>query len=575
MSREKAWWKSAVFYQIYPRSFADGNGDGMGDFTGMIRKLDYLKDLGVDAVWLSPHYPSPYVDCGYDISDYTGIASEYGTMDDFKLFLEGLHQRGMYLILDLVLNHTSDQHPWFIESRSSLENPKRDWYVWKRGAQGKEPNNWYSTFGGSAWTLDEKSGEYYYHFFFKEQPDLNWKNPEVKKAMFDAVRFWLDLGVDGFRLDAIGTIFEDERYLNQPEPMTLQELIEQQYLNRQQNKVDLISAQSWEKMFQYQHDLPEVHELMKELRQVIDEYDHRVLVGESEELSFYGNGEDELHLVFNFPLMKKGKIDADLVRKNQKERLSGMPRQGWPCNTFGNHDSPRMINQFGDGEHNELIARLNLMLLLTMRGTPFLYNGEEIGMSDHTFENIDDFRDPLSRDYALMCQKLSGLSLEKATRLGSDQGRDKCRTPMQWSAAANGGFCPETVRPWLPMNPEYQKGINVADEVNNADSLWHFYRRLLHLRKNFSALQTGRYKEINSRARDLMIFERALRGERLWTFLNFSGDQIILERTAFASYEFQLLIEGIPGQWNDNSQTISIAPYGCAIVETANKKQPQ
>ena len=226
MKNNAKWWQSAVFYQIYPRSFADGNGDGIGDFKGMIEKLDYLQTLGIDAIWLSPHFPSPYVDCGYDVSDYRGVAPEYGTLDDFKEFLNGAHKRGIRVVLDLVLNHTSDQHAWFKESRKDKTNPKRDWYIWKSTTNGEPPNNWYSTFGGSAWELDPATNEYYYHYFFKEQPDLNWKNPAVWEAMFDEARFWLDMGVDGFRLDAVGTIFEDERYENRPETMTQEALIQ-------------------------------------------------------------------------------------------------------------------------------------------------------------------------------------------------------------------------------------------------------------------------------------------------------------------------------------------------------------
>jgi len=308
------WWQKAVFYQIYPRSFADGNGDGIGDFQGMISRLDYLKELGIDAIWLSPYYPSPNFDCGYDISDYVGVAEEYGTLDDFQEFLDGAHARGMRVILDMVLNHTSDQHAWFQESRSSRDNPKRDWYIWRDGKDGAPPNNWYSPFGGSAWEWDETTGQYYYHFFFKEQPDLNWRNPEVKAAMFEAVRFWLDRGVDGFRLDAIGTIYEDVNLPDHPVPMTGVEL--RRELDRAitpERREELMRL--WTAMEQYQVEQPGMHELMQELRSVIDEYDARMLIGEDENLAYLGDGSNELHLVFNFPLMRTERLTPAWIRR--------------------------------------------------------------------------------------------------------------------------------------------------------------------------------------------------------------------------------------------------------------------
>ena len=567
MEKNYEWWQSAVFYQIYPRSFADGNGDGLGDFQGMLEKLDYLKDLGIDAIWLSPHYPSPFIDCGYDVADYEGVAPEYGDLKAFKTFLDGLHQRGMYLILDLVLNHTSDKHPWFIESQSSLDNPKRDWYIWKKGKEGKAPTNWYSTFGGSAWELDKKTGEYYYHFFFKEQPDLNWNNPEVKKAMFEAVRFWLDMGVDGFRLDAVGTIFEDEHYFDHPEKRTMEELIQEELSIKNIENKDITLSTVWEKMFQYQHDLPGVHDLMKELRLVVNEYDHRVLVGETDELSFYGSGNDELNLIFNFPLMKTPKITAAHVKANQKDRLSRMPENAWPCNTLGNHDSSRMYNCFGDGRHNSLQARLNLTLIMTMRGTPFLYYGEEIGMSDYLISEVKAFRDPLSLEYAQIMKELQGMSEKEATQFGAERGRDKCRTPMQWSGAENAGFCPQGISPWLPINPDYKRGVNVAEEMNNPNSLWHYYQKLIHLRKNSPVLQLGSYREIPGTPKDLAAYEREYAGKKLTIFLNFGEQSLVIDRAFIQAQEYRLLLEGMTNQWRQQEQSIEIGPFGCAIIE--------
>jgi alpha-glucosidase len=569
MISKNKWWQSAVFYQIYPRSFADGNGDGMGDFTGMVEKLDYLQNLGVDAVWLSPHYPSPFIDCGYDISDYEDVAPEYGDLKVFKRFLNGLHQRGMHLILDLVLNHTSDKHPWFLESRSSLDNPKRDWYIWKKGKDGKPPTNWYSTFWGSAWELDPATQEYYYHFFFKEQPDLNWNNPEVKAAMFNAVRFWLDMGVDGFRLDAVGTIFEDEHYFDHPEKSTHEELIRLE-LSIKNLEEQSIVTKTWEKMFQYQHDMPGVHGLMRELRKVLDEYDQRVLVGETDDIAFYGNGDDELNLVFNFPLMREAPLKASQIRANQTERLTKIPTGGWPCNTLGNHDSSRIYSRFGDGTHNSLQARLNLTLMLTLKGTPFLYNGEEIGMTDYLINDSRLFRDPLSLEYARIIQQLEGLSEKEAVHIGAEKGRDKCRTPMQWAESANAGFCPQGVTPWLPVNPDFKHGVNVAAEMIDPNSLWNYYRNLLQIRQHSAALLSGDYHEIKGLPNEVFGFSRTSVDKTLIVLLNFSAAVQNIERTALGAPVYQIVIEGGTNQWVDGAKTASLQPYGCVILEPQN-----
>ena len=363
------WWKKAVFYQIYPRSFADSSGDGIGDLPGIIEKVPYLNDLGVDAIWLSPIYPSPLWDCGYDITDYLGVAPEYGTLDNFQRLLEELHQRGMRLILDLVLNHTSDQHPWFLESRSSVDNPKRDWYIWHDGKNGGAPNNWYSTFGGSAWELDPTTGQYFYHFFFKEQPDLNWRNEEVRQAMFAVMRTWMEMGVDGFRLDAIGTIFEDPALPNQQSPITQAEIY-RMTRTADSEPERLAAVRASKVMFEHQVDREEIHALMRDLRGVVNEYPGRVLVGETDLIDYYGNGEDELHLVFNFPLMRTERLSTEWVRANQAIRLSRLPARAWPCNTLGNHNSPRVYSHFGDGIHDQAIARTSLALMLTSEGNP-------------------------------------------------------------------------------------------------------------------------------------------------------------------------------------------------------------
>ncbi|MDY6875774.1 MAG: alpha-glucosidase [Chloroflexota bacterium] len=505
--QELEWWQKAVFYQIYPRSFADGNGDGIGDFHGMIDRLDYLRDLGVDALWLSPHYPSPIFDCGYDIAGYTAVAPEYGTLDDFERFLEGAHRRSIRVILDLVLNHTSDQHPWFIESRSSRDNPRRDWYIWRDGKNGGPPNNWYSGFGDSAWEHDPITGQYYYHYFFKQQPDLNWRNPKVRQTMWDVVRFWLNLGVDGFRLDAIGTIFEHPDLPDQSTGTALPDLRRALLVAGSKEEMERLAEQQ-KAMFQYQVEQPGMHELMQELRAVVDEYPDRVLVGETSEISYYGDGTNELHMAFNFPLMRTEKITPAWVRANQQERLSALPTGAWPCNTLGNHDASRIYSHYGDGQNGNPLARLHLALVLTLRGTPFLYNGEEIGMTDFSVEDVSQFRDNLSVwMYHTLVDEM-GQSPEEALALAVRLGRDKCRTPMQWANAPNGGFSPAGVQTWLPVNHNYVQGINVAEQLGDPDSLLSFYQRLLHVRKQAPALVAGDYTPLHEDAEDYFAFLR-------------------------------------------------------------------
>jgi alpha-glucosidase len=516
------WWQQATFYQIYPRSFADGNGDGIGDFAGIIAKLDYLKSLNVDALWLSPHFRSPNADMGYDVSDYTDIGPEYGTMADFRRFLDEAHARGLRVVLDLVLNHTSDQHPWFIESRASRHSPKRDWYIWRDPApDGGPPNNWCSAFGGSAWEYDPHTGQYYYHFFFKQQPDFNWRNPEVKQAMWQVVRFWLDQGVDGFRLDAIGTIFEHPDYPDHQSDLSQIDMLRVWRENRSPEAQQALMVK-FNKMFEHQFGQPDVHLLMKELRALMDTYlGDRVLIGEDDDIAYYGNGEDELHLVFNFPLMRTNRITPAWVRANQAERLRSLPPGAWPCNVLGNHDVSRMRSAFGDGQHDEEIARVNAALLLTLRGTPVIYNGEEIGMTDLILERFEQLRDNQAVNlYHLAIS--DGISPAEAMRMAARITRDRCRTPMQWANAPNAGFSPPGVQTWLPVNPNYAQGINVAEQDADPRSMLNFYRRLLAVRKRTPALLAGDYEPVNEDAQDYLAFLRRTEAQTCLVVLNMS-----------------------------------------------------
>ena len=522
------WWQSAVFYQIYPRSFADGNGDGIGDFPGITAKLDYLRDLGVDAIWLSPHFPSPQADCGYDISDYTGVAPEYGTLHDFRVFLEAAHARDIKVVLDLVLNHTSDQHPWFIESRASRDNPRADWYVWRDPApDGGPPNNWVSPFagGGSAWVYEPARGQYYYHFFLREQPDLNWRNPEVKQAMWDAARFWLDMGVDGFRLDAIATIFEHPDMPDHTSTLRLEDMRRGFYEPRSEEE----QRRLWEeirKLMGHQINQPGVHELMRELRALLDEYPgDRMLVGEDDDLAYHGTGDDELHLVFNFPLMRVRKLTPRHVRANQAVRLAALPPGAWPCNTLGNHDSPRMRSHYGDGEHDIELARVHAALVLTLKGTPFLYNGEEIGMEDLELTELGQFRDEMAlAQYRTMTTQL-GMAPDEALKLAARATRDRCRTPMQWSAGPNAGFSPAGVETWLPVHPNHAAGVSVAAQEGDPTSMLSYYKRLLALRRATPALVAGEYRALAEDAEDYVAFERSTPGQRVLVALNFAAEQ--------------------------------------------------
>lgn len=526
-NRDLSWWQRAVFYQIYPRSFADGNGDGVGDLWGALDKLDYLEWLGIDAVWISPHFPSPQADFGYDVSDYVDVNPEYGDLDLFDRFLEEAHRRDIRVILDLVMNHTSDRHPWFEASRDP-RSEHRDWYVWREGivdASGtpQPPNNWQSGFGGPAWTFDEMSGEWYYHFFLKEQPDLNWRNPAVRAAMWDAVRFWLDRGVDGFRLDAIGTLFEDPGLRDHTAVEDLITLVDARFGDRLDRKQ---LRHRWRAMFDKQHDLDDVHRVMRELRRVVDEYDDKVLVGETDDLRYHGDGSDELHLVFNFPLMNLPELTAAAVRANQRERLQHLPDGSWPCNTFGNHDADRTASRWNHDGHGAERSRLAAVLALTLPGTPSLYMGEEIGMEDHLSADPTTLLDPIGRWYYREAIDTLGHSLAVAAARAARYSRDRCRTPMQWSGSAHAGFSPPSVATWLPVHPNHRDGINVEAQRRDATSLLSMYRSLIALRRDHPALVEGGYRELLPKHRDVFAFRRLHPRGNVDVYLNLSDREV-------------------------------------------------
>jgi alpha-glucosidase len=531
--RELKWWQKAVFYQVYPRSFADGNGDGIGDLMGLNARLDYLKDLGIDAIWLSPHYPSPLFDCGYDVADYQDVAPEYGDLVQFKELLDQAHQKGIRIILDLVLNHTSDQHPWFLESRSSRDNPKRDWYIWRDGQDDGPPNNWLSTFGGPAWTYDEQTGQYYYHFFFRQQPDLNWRNPAVKQAMLAVVRFWLDLGVDGFRIDAIGAVYEAPDLRPHHSPAAFTDLLLLTHAANSDGTQRARLEEMWKELFQHQVDRPELHELLRELRSEVDAYEDRVLIGETAELSYHGQG-DELHMVFNFPLMNLEKLSGKSIHLNQQDRLEGLaaisPHE-WPANTLGNHDTDRIYSRLDDGQHGDEWARLGAALMVCLRGTPLFYNGEEIGMRNLYLQEISQFRDMLGVWYFQTVQEYMGLNEESALAAAAGYSRDRCRTPMQWDSSPNAGFSPAGVDPWLPVHPNFAYGINVAAQDQDPESLLSFYRAILRMRQQTPALVEGDYRPLHHDQEDYLAFTRSSHPaqQTILVVLNFSEHSLSLD----------------------------------------------
>jgi len=490
------WWQRGVVYQIYPRSFKDTTGNGVGDLQGVIEKLSYLNNgtpdsLGVDAIWLSPFYPSPMADFGYDVSDYCNVDPLFGDLATFDRLVAEAHRRGIKVIIDWVPNHTSDQHPWFIESRSSRDNPKRDWYIWRDPRpDGSPPNNWGSFFGGPAWTFDERTGQYYLHQFVREQPELNWRNPMVRAAMMDVLRFWLDRGVDGFRMDVIGLLIKDaELRDNPPDPNAPPDLPPNDLFNRQ--------------LHIYNWDQDEVHEVIREIRRVLDEYDDRCGIGEvwgelPRWIKYYGENGDELHLPFNFRLIPLP-WQARAMRRSVDELEAALPDFAWPNYVLGNHDQPRLASRFG----GEAQARTAAMMLLTLRGTPTLYYGDELGMENGVIPP-EKVQDP------------------QGINLGVERTRDVARTPMQWDAGPNAGFCPAGVEPWLPISADYATR-NVAVQSQQPTSILNLYRKLLWYRRNTPALYGGSYRSLDVDNEDCFVYLRVAGEERRLIALNFGS----------------------------------------------------
>lgn len=523
MTKNMPWWRKTTIYQVYPRSFLDSNHDGIGDLQGIISKLDYIKDLGFETIWVSPLYCSPQQDFGYDVSDYLNIAPEYGTMAEAETLIEEAHKRGMRVLFDLVLNHTSIRHPWFQESRSNRENPKRDWYIWRDGRGRKPPNNWVAIPGGSAWHYDADTNQYYYASFLPFQPDLNWRNPEVKKAMFGVVKFWLNKGVDGFRLDIFHSIYKEKTYRDNP------------FSFRYIPKEDRAGFfQRWK----FSLKQPEVYELAIDLRSLIDSYDHeRMLIGEvfgnvEEEKRFLGKNLDGLNLIFLWDLLNI-KPSASKLRKVIGHYERHYPPPYLPVYVFGNHDRKRLLSRI---DRNADAAKLLALLQYTVRGVPVTYYGEEIGMVDGDFPATTAL-DPIGRRY----QSIPEFVLKF---LNIYVNRDGCRTPMQWDDGPNAGFCGVEVTPWLPVNENYSS-VNVTSQKGDDDSLWRTYQRVLALRNRKEVLQTGALNLISTPEmdKDLVVYERKNGEEALLVVMNFG--QRVVEFTNPTSSRRMLLAVGM------------------------------
>ncbi|MCR6105758.1 alpha-glucosidase [Salipaludibacillus agaradhaerens] len=493
----KVWWKEGVGYQVYPRSFQDSNGDGFGDLQGIVQRLDYLKDLGIDFIWLSPMYKSPLDDNGYDISDYQEILEEFGTMGDFDALLNEVHARGMRLIIDLVLNHTSDEHPWFIESRQSKENDKRDWYIWRDGRDGKEPNNWESIFGGSAWEFNEQTNDYFLHVFSKKQPDLNWENPEVRETLYDTVNWWLKKGIDGFRIDAISHIKKRPGLPDMP---------------REEDKKYVSS-------FDMHMNQEGIMAFLQEFRdKTYGQYPNAMTVGEAngvtvEEAPQWAGDDGVMDMVFQFEHLdlwdqegKKG-LDVVAVKRALTRWQKALEHDGWNALFIENHDKARVVSTWGNDTDywRESATSLAAMYFL-MKGTPYIYQGQEIGMTNGYFTDIEDYDDVAAKNLYRE-QTAAGMPAKDVLKLLARTSRDNSRTPMQWSAVPNAGFTEGT--PWLKVNPNFKK-VNVANQLEDEQSILHFYKKLIQLKKKYALFPYGSYDLLLEDDEQIIAYKRQL-----------------------------------------------------------------
>jgi oligo-1,6-glucosidase len=557
---KKTWWKESVVYQIYPRSFKDSNGDGIGDLRGIIEKLDYLKELGIDVVWLSPVYQSPNDDNGYDISNYREIMDEFGTLADWEELLAGMHQRGIKMVMDLVVNHTSDEHPWFIEARKSRDNPYRQYYIWRPGKNGQEPNNWAAHFGGSAWQYDEETNEYYLHLFTKKQPDLNWENPKVREEIFDIMEWWLKKGIDGFRMDVINMISKVPGYPDVP----VHSNNRYQFDNR------------------YFINGPRLLEFLGEMEQkVLSKYDI-LTVGETPSVTpeiaidFTNENTGPLNMVFQFQHMQlDADPEADTSRRgigswrlqDLKEVISrwqtGLQGRGWNSLYLTNHDQPRAVSRFGDDkEYRVESAKMLATFTLMLQGTPYIYQGEEIGMTNVAFDSIKDYRDVETLNiYEEMVEK--GLDQKDVMTILHAKSRDNARTPMQWDASSNAGF--SSSMPWIGINPNYPE-INVAQALADENSIFHYYQKLIQLRKTIPAVVYGTYQIIIPDHDEIYAFIRHLEDTRILVILNFTKNTpVFTPPNDIHMNKAELLISNYSTTHNESVDHLPLRPFEARV----------
>ncbi|MBP2002401.1 alpha-glucosidase [Paenibacillus shirakamiensis] len=548
----KIWWKEATAYQIYPRSFMDSNGDGIGDLQGVISKLDYLQDLGIQVIWICPIFKSPNDDNGYDISDYQDIMDEFGSMEDFDLLMTEVHARGMKLILDLVINHTSDEHPWFIESRSSIDHPKRDYYIWSNPKEIElqtEPNNWESIFGGSAWKYDDATQQYFMHVFSSKQPDLNWENPKVRRELYDMVNWWLDKGIDGFRVDAISHIKKIAGFPDMPNPHGLTHVPSfDGHMNREG-----------------------IHDFLTELKQeTFDKYDI-MTVGEASGVNidqadaWVGEENGKFNMIFQFEhlaLWNKsatGGLDIATLQATLSRWQKGLEGSGWNALFIENHDQPRSISTWGnDQEHWRASAKSLASMYFLMQGTPFIYQGQEIGMTNVQFDSIDDYNDVAIRNMYQL-ELAAGKSHDEVMQVIWKNGRDNSRTPMQWNNTANAGFT--TGSPWLKMNPNYAE-INVEQQRQDPNSIYHHYKKLIALRASSPVLVYGQYDLVPQLDPNLYVYSRTLGTEKLLVICNLTEHEALFDCPIDWEYEStELLIHNYEADPAESIQTLALRPF--------------
>ncbi|WP_416730049.1 glycoside hydrolase family 13 protein [Fictibacillus sp. JL2B1089] len=548
---EKVWWKEAVGYQIYPRSFQDSNGDGIGDLKGIIQRLDYIKDLGIDVIWICPMYKSPNDDNGYDISDYQDIMDDFGTMEDFDLLMEEVHKRDMKLIIDLVLNHTSDEHQWFIESRSSKENPKRDWYIWRDGKDGKEPNNWESIFSGSAWQYDEKTDQYYLHVFSTKQPDVNWENPEVREALYDTVNWWLDKGIDGFRIDAISHIKKRDGFPDMPNPKN------EKYVSS----------------FDMHMNQKGIHTFLQEFKdRTYANYDV-MTVGEANGVKideadlWVGKENGKMDMIFQFEHLglwdaeTNPEVDIVELKKVLTRWQKGLEKEGWNALFIENHDKPRVVSTWGNDDEFwfESATSFGAMYFL-MQGTPFIYQGQEIGMTNVQFDSIEDYDDVADKN-RYRIKREEGVAHEDIMSVIWSSSRDNSRTPMQWNSDENAGFTTGT--PWMKVNPNFTE-INVEKQEQDEHSILSFYKKMIALKKNNEVFTYGVYDLILEEDEQIYAYTRTLGEEKIVVITNLSKTEAKFE-TELKLNADELLLANKEVAPHDDVTSLSLQPYEARV----------